>query len=106
MYNHPQVDSLTEGLVHPPPGSIQLIGSLVRLACVYVHRVLTVLALHSAAPLKLALALGDALDTHGVVTAAATHDLTAVWASGRLVTLATRCAQRTCCRGGKQMAVF
>lgn len=51
------------------------------LAGVDVHHVLTVFALHGAAPLELALALGDTLDTHGVVAPPTAHDLTAVRAS-------------------------
>jgi len=62
-------------------GYVQPIGSLVRLAGVNVHNFLAVFALHSAAPLELALTLGDTLDAHGVVASSAAHDLAAVCAS-------------------------
>lgn len=52
---------------------------------VNVHSVLTVLTLHGATPLELALALGDSLGAHCVVAPSATHDLAAVCASRRLV---------------------
>lgn len=64
---------------------IQPIRSLVRLAGVNVHHLLAVGALHGAAPLELAFALGDALDAHGVVAPPTAHDLAAVQASGGLV---------------------
>lgn len=62
-------------------GDVQPIGSLVWLAGVNVHHVLTVVALHGAAPHELALTLGDTFDTHGVVTPSTAHDLAAVCAS-------------------------
>lgn len=76
-------------------GDVQPIRSLVRLAGVNVHQVLAVFALHGAAPLELAFALGDTFDAHGVVAPTATHDLTAVCASRGLVAHSARCAQRT-----------
>lgn len=51
------------------------------LARVHVHHFLAVLALHRAAPLELALTLGDTFDAHGVVASSTAHDLTAVGAS-------------------------
>lgn len=66
-----------------------------RLAGVNVHDVLAVAALDSAAPLELALALGDPFDAHGVVAPAAAHDLAAVGASGGLVAHPACSAQGT-----------
>lgn len=63
-----------------PLGYVQPIRSPVGLAGVNVHHVLAVFALYCAAPLKLALALGDALDSHGVVTPPTAHDLASVCA--------------------------
>ena len=77
-------------------GYVQPIGSLVGFAGVNVHQVLTVLALHSAAPLEFTLALGDPFDSHGVVAPPTAHDLTAVCASRGLVAHSTCCAQRPC----------
>ena len=56
-----------------------------RLAGVDVHHVLAVAALHGAAPLEPALALGDAFDAHGVVAPPTAHDLAAIRASRGLV---------------------
>lgn len=78
-----------------PLGYIQPIGSLVRFAGVNVHDVLAVAALHSATPLELTLALGDAFDAHGVVAPPAAHDLAAIGASGGLVAHPARCSQGT-----------
>lgn len=78
-----------------PLGYIQPIGSLVRFAGVNVDDVLAVAALHSATPLELTLALGDAFDTHGVVAPPAAHDLAAVGTSGGLVAHPARCSQGT-----------
>lgn len=60
-----------------------------------VHNVLAVAALDSAAPLELALALGDSFDAHGVVAPPTAHDLAAVGASGGLVAHPPRSAQGT-----------
>lgn len=69
----------------PRLSDVQPIGSLVRLAGVNVHHLLAVAALHGAAPLELALALGDALGAHGVVAPPTAHDLAAVHAPRGLV---------------------
>ena len=76
-------------------GHVQPVGTLVGLAGVNVHHVLAVVALHGAAPLELALALGDTVNAHGVVAPPAAHDLTAVGPSRGLVAPAARCAQGT-----------
>lgn len=60
-----------------------------------VHDVLAVAALDSTAPLELALALGDAFHSHGVVAPPTTHDLAAICASGGLVAHPASCAQGT-----------
>lgn len=62
-------------------GYVQPVGSLVGLAGVNVHHVLAVFTLHSAAPLELALTLGDTFDTHSVIAPPTAHDLTAVCAA-------------------------
>ena len=67
--------------------------SLVGFAGVNVHNVLTVSALHRAAPLELALALGDTFDAHGVVASSAAHDLAAICASRGPVAHSASCAQ-------------
>ena len=77
-------------------GEVQPVGALVRLAGVHVHDVLAVLALHGAAPLELALALGDTLHPRCVVAPTAAHDLTAVHPPGGLVAHPSCRAQRTC----------
>lgn len=59
-------------------GLVQPFGSFWGLACVYVHGLLTVLTLHSTAPFEFALALGDLLDSRGVVAPPTAHDLAAV----------------------------
>ena len=74
-------------------GLVQPLGSFGRLARVYIHCLLTVLALHIATPFELALALGDLCDSGGVVASPTTHDLTAVSATGRFVTHPASCAQ-------------
>lgn len=51
----------------------------------YVHSLLTVLALHRTAPFEFALALGDLLDSGGVVATPTAHDLTAVCATRCLI---------------------
>lgn len=83
-------------------GYVQPVGSLVGLAGVNVHQVLAVFALHSAAPLELALALGDTFDTHGVIAPPTAHDLTAVCASRGLVAHSACCAQGAC----KEIYIF
>lgn len=62
-------------------GLIQPLCSFRCLAGVYVHSLLAVLALHGAAPFELALALGDLLDSRGVVATPTAHDLAAVCAA-------------------------
>lgn len=62
-------------------GLVQPLGSFGGFARVYVHGLLTVLTLHGAAPFELALALGDLLDSGGVVAPPTAHDLTAVGAA-------------------------
>ena len=79
-----------------PSGLVLPIGSLGGLAGVYVHGLFAVLTLHGAAPLELALTLGDALDSRGVVAPPTAHDLTAVSAARRLVADATGRPQGTC----------
>lgn len=71
---------------------------------VNVHNFLAIFALHRAAPLELTLALGDTFDPHGVVAPAAAHDLTAVCASGRLVTHSACRSQGAC--GEKENMFF
>lgn len=70
-----------------------LLGLRAGLADVNVRHIFAHSALHGAAPLKLAVAAGDAFDTHGVVASSAAHDLAAVHASGELVALPSVCAQ-------------
>lgn len=77
-------------------GNVQPVGSLMRFASMNVHHALAVLALHSAAPLELALTLGDTFDTHGVIAPPTAHDLTAVCASGGFVAHSARCPQGAC----------
>ena len=77
-------------------GEVQPAGSFVGLAGVNVHRVLTVLALHGAAPPELTLALCDALHPHRVVAPPTAHDLAAVRPPGRLVADPPGCSQRAC----------
>lgn len=84
-----QRSSATSGLVQP-------LCSLRGLACVYVHSLLAVLALHRAAPFELALTLCDLHDSGGVVASPAAHDLTAVRAPWCLVADPPSGAQRTC----------
>lgn len=62
-------------------GLVQPFSSFGSLARVYVYSFLTVLTLHRAAPLELALALGDLLDSRGVVATPTAHDFTAIYAS-------------------------
>lgn len=75
----------TEALVGQRSGEVQPVGPLVRFAGVDVHNVLTVFALHVAAPLELALALGDALYACGVVPSATAHDFATIHAPRGLV---------------------
>lgn len=77
-------------------GLVQPFGSFGGLACVYVHGLFTVLTLHSAAPSEFALALGDLLDSRGVVASSAAHDLAAVCATWCLIADSPSCAQGTC----------
>lgn len=77
----------------PSSGLVQPFGAFRCLARVYVHGLLAVLTLHGAAPFKLALTLGDLLDSGGVVAPPTAHDLAAVRASRRLVADAPSCAQ-------------
>lgn len=81
---------------------VQPIRSLVGLAGVNVHHLLTVIALHSAAPLELALTLGYTFDTHGIVAPTTAHDFTAICAFWGLV------AHSACCAQGawKEMYIF
>lgn len=89
------VGGVSSGLVQP----FSSFGSLAR---VYVYSFLTVLTLHRAAPLELALALGDLLDSRGVVATPTAHDLTAVCAARCLIADPSGCAQGTCNRMAKQ----
>lgn len=77
-------------------GLVQPFGPFRSFACVYVHGFLAVLALHSAAPFELALALGDLHYPSGVIAPPTAHDLTAVCATGRLIADAASSAQGTC----------
>lgn len=74
-------------------GLVQPLGPFRRFTRVHVHRVLALLAAHSAAPVELALALGDAGDAAGVVPPPAAHHLAAVRPAGHLVAHATGRAQ-------------
>lgn len=76
-------------------GYVQPIGTLVGLAGVNIHHVLAVVALHSAAPLELALTLSDTINAHGVVAPPTAHDLTAIGASRGLVAPSACRAQGT-----------
>lgn len=76
-------------------GLVQPFGPFRSFACVYVHGFLAVLALHSAAPFELALALGDLHYPSGVIAPPTAHDLTAVCATGRLIADAASSAQGT-----------
>lgn len=79
-----------------PSGLVQPFGSFGGLAGVYVHGLLAVLTLHSAAPFEFALALGDLLDPRGVVAPSAAHDLAAIRAARCLIADPPSCAQGTC----------
>jgi len=79
-------------------GLVQPLGPLRRFTRVHVHSVLALLAAHSAAPVELALALGDARDARGVVPPPAAHHLAAVRPAGHLVAHATGRAQGACRR--------
>lgn len=68
-----------------------MLPSCLGLTSVLVHQLLAVSAVDGAAPLELALALGDAADPGRVVASAAAHHLTAVHAAGRPV------AEPPCC---------
>lgn len=84
-------------------GLVQPFCSFGGFARVYVHSFLTVLALHSAAPFELALALVDLLDSRGVVATPTAHDLTAVRAPGRLIADPSGRAQGTCMKEYKRL---
>lgn len=77
-------------------GLIQPLRSFRGLACVYVHSLLAVLTLHGTAPFELALALGDLLDSSGVVATPTAHDLAAVSATWCLIADPSSCAQGPC----------
>lgn len=81
-------------------GLVQPLGPFGRFTRVHIHSVLTLLAAHSAAPVELALALGDAGDARGVVAAPAAHHLAAVCPAGHLAAHPARRAQGAC--GGNQ----
>lgn len=81
-------------------GLVQPLGPFGCFTGVHVHSVLALLAAHSAAPVELALALGDAGDARGVVAAPAAHHLAAVRAPGHLAAHPARRAQGAC--GGNQ----
>lgn len=59
---------------------------------VHVHLLVAVTAVHRAAPVELALALGGLADPGRVVAPAAAHHLTAVHPTGRTVTETSACA--------------
>lgn len=59
-------------------GLVQPFSSFGGLACMDVYSFLTVLTLHRAAPLELAFALGDLLDSRGVVATPTAHHFTAI----------------------------
>lgn len=77
-------------------GLVQPLGPFGGFARVYVHGLLAVLTLHGAAPFELAFALGDLLDSRGVVAPPTAHDLTAVCATGRLIADTASGAQGAC----------
>ena len=62
----------------------------------YIHPLLALFTLDVAAPVELALALGDAQDRGRVVTSAAADNVATVRAERRLVAFPTRCPQRAC----------
>ena len=62
------------------------VRSRLALAGVHVHLLVAVLAVHGAAPVELALALGGPADPRRVVASTAAHHLTAVDAARRPVT--------------------
>ena len=59
----------------------------------HIHPLLALFTLDVAAPVELALTLGDAQDRGGVVAPAAADDVTTVRAERRLVAFPTRCPQ-------------
>lgn len=61
------------------------VGSRLALARVHVHLLVAVSAVHGAAPVELALALGGAAHPRRVIAAAAAHHLAAVDGAGRPV---------------------
>lgn len=87
------------GLVQP----LSPFGSFTR---VHIHSVLALLAAHSAAPVELALALGDAGDARGVVPPPAAHHLAAVCPTGHLVAHPAGRAQGAWGRKRQQVRVF
>lgn len=74
-------------------GLVQPLGPFRCFTRVHVHSVLALLAAHSAAPVELALALGDARDARGVVPPPAAHHLAAVRPARQLVAHAAGRAQ-------------
>lgn len=66
-------------------GLVQPLGPFGRFTRVHIHSVLALLAAHSAAPVELALTLGDAGDAGGVVPPPAAHHFAAIRAAGDLV---------------------
>lgn len=68
----------------------------------HINGVLALLAAHGAAPVELALALGDTRDAGGVIAPAAAHNLTAVRPTRQLMAHATRRPQGAC---GKEARV-
>lgn len=87
-------------------GLVQPLGSFRCFTRVHVHSVLALLAAHSAAPVELALALGDARDARGVVPPPAAHHLAAVRPARHLVAHATGRAQGAWGRNCEQVRVF
>lgn len=77
-------------------GLVQPLGPFGCFTRVHIHSVLALLAAHSAAPVELALALGDAGDARGVVAAPAAHHLAAVGPARRLAAHAAGRAQGAC----------
>lgn len=87
-------------------GLVQPLGPFRCFTRVHVHSVLALLAAHSAAPVELALALGDARDARGVVPPPAAHHLAAVRPARHLVAHATGRAQGAWGRKRERVRVF
>ena len=89
--------SVVSQSVQPPhtisPGRCCWVRSLAR---VHIHPLLALFALDVAAPVELALALGDAQDRGGVVASAAADNVATVRAERRLVAFPARCPERAC----------